>query len=283
MASKDTPVWFITGCSSGFGEALAQRALAEGCRVVATARNRDAVATFERDFPDRALALSLDVTDNAQCAAAITAAEQRFGRIDVLVNNAGYGYYAAVEEGEDEAVRTLFDTQFFGLITCTKLVLPGMRARRSGRIINFSSVGGLFGFPGTGYYCAAKHAIEGLSKALNKEVGPLGIAVILVEPGPFRTNFIKTSRKVSAIEIEDYAPTAGVYRHGSPDRKLPGDPVRAAKAIFDAAAMPDPPLHLPLGKHAYELVAQQYPAMLEHYEAWKDVALAADFPAEDRP
>jgi NAD(P)-dependent dehydrogenase (short-subunit alcohol dehydrogenase family) len=250
--------------------------------VVATARNRNNVVAFETSHPDTAIALALDVTDNAQCHRAIADAERRFGRIDVLVNNAGYCYYAAIEEGEDAAVRALFDTHVFGPLSLIKLVLPGMRARGRGQIINFSSIGGIMAFPGTGFYCAAKFAIEGLSESLAKEIEPLGLSVMVIEPGPFQTSFISTSRKSSAIEIPDYAPTAGVYRHGRPDRILPGDPQRAAKAILDAADSPAPPLRLLLGGHAYTRVIENLEQRIASYKTWKEVSHEADFPPSER-
>jgi len=274
-------VWFITGCSSGFGREIAARAAGQGHYVVATARDRQTVSELEVQDPDAVLALALDVTDTQACARAVAEAERRFGRVDVLVNNAGYGYYAAIEEGEDAAVRTLFDTHLFGLVTLTKLVLPGMRARRHGRIVNFSSIGGVMGFPGTGYYCAAKFAVEGLSEALSKEVEPLGIRVMVVEPGPFQTNFIGGSRKVSQIEIADYAATAGVYRHRASDRKLPGDPVRAVRVIVEAVDAPNTPLRLLLGRSAYNRATEKLAAMIKDYQVLKDRSLSADFPGEE--
>ena len=274
-------VWFITGCSSGFGRELAVRAIDQGHRVVATARNRQSLDELQAKHPDSVLALQMDVTDTQACARAIGEAEGHFGQVDVLVNNAGYGYYAAIEEGEVAAVRTLFDTHFFGLVGLTKLVLPGMRARRSGRIVNFSSIGGLIGFPGTGYYCAAKFAIEGLSEALSKEVEPLGIRVMIVEPGPFQTNFIGGSRKESRIEIPDYASTAGLYRHAATDRKLPGDPARAARLIVEAVDGPETPLRLLLGRSAYSRVIDKLTGMIAEFNLGRDRSFSADFPLED--
>jgi len=170
----------------------------------------------------------------------------------------------------------------FGPLSLIKLVLPGMRARGRGQIINFSSIGGIMAFPGTGFYCAAKFAIEGLSESLAKEIEPLGLSVMVIEPGPFQTSFISTSRKSSAIEIPDYAPTAGVYRHGRPDRILPGDPQRAAKAILDAADSPAPPLRLLLGGHAYTRVIENLEQRIASYKTWKEVSHEADFPPSER-
>ncbi len=195
MPQQNAPVWFITGCSTGFGRDLAKLVLEKGWRAVVTARNPDTVQDFNTAYPDRALALKLDVTDPAQVAEAVKKAESSFGRIDVLVNNAGFGYLAAIEEGEDSEVRAMFETNVFGLAAMTRAVLPGMRQRRSGHIVNISSMAGLVGFPGVGYYNATKFAVEGLSEALAKEVEPLGIKVLVVEPGPFRTDWAGRSLK----------------------------------------------------------------------------------------
>src|SRR5271154_7403137 len=183
------PVWLITGCSTGFGRELSLILLKRGYRVVATARDKSKVDDIVAGNPKNGLALALDVDKQGQIDAAVKAAEARFGRIDVLVNNAGYGYLAAVEEGDDADVRAMFETNFFGLAAMTRAVLPIMRAQKSGAIVNVSSMGGFIGFPGSGYYAATKFAVEGLSESLSKEVGPLGIKVIIVEPGPFRTHW----------------------------------------------------------------------------------------------
>ncbi|MGB3583685.1 MAG: SDR family NAD(P)-dependent oxidoreductase, partial [Roseiarcus sp.] len=182
--SPSKPVWFITGCSTGFGRELSLILLKRGYRVVATARDKAKVEDIVAGNPKNGLALALDVDKQGQIDAAVKAAEARFGRIDVLVNNAGYGYLAAVEEGDDADIRAMFETNFFGLAAMTRAVLPIMRAQKSGAIVNISSVGGFIGFPGSGYYAATKFAVEGLSESLSKEVGPLGIKVIIVEPGP---------------------------------------------------------------------------------------------------
>ena len=245
MSGSPPPVWFITGCSTGFGRELARLVLERGWRAVVTARKPDQVADLVERHKDRALALALDVTDGAQIAATAKAAQDRFGGIDVLVNNAGYGYLAAVEEGEDAEVRAMFEANFFGLAAMTRAVLPGMRARRSGCIVNISSIGGLASFPATGYYHATKYAVEGLSESLAQEVGPLGIKVVIVEPGPFRTNWAGPSIKQSAIRLADYEPTAGARRAQTEARsgKQPGDPVRAAEAIIAAVEAAEPPMH----------------------------------------
>ncbi len=212
MMNRDHPVWLITGCSTGFGRELAKLVLARGWRAVVTARDPAKVADIAAAHAERALVMPLDVTRRAQIDAVVAAAKQRFGRIDALVNNAGYGYLAAIEEGEDEAVRAMFEANVFGLVDLTKAVLPVMRAQRSGLIVNISSIGGLTSQAATGYYHATKYAVEGLSESLALEVKPLGIDVLIVEPGPFRTNWAGPSMKQSATRIEAYAATAGERR-----------------------------------------------------------------------
>ncbi|WP_448192128.1 oxidoreductase [Azospirillum sp. sgz301742] len=278
--ANDTPVWFITGCSTGFGRELARLVLERGWRVVATARDAAKVEDLAAAHPGRALAVALDVNDPAQIARAVAEAERAFGRIDVLVNNAGYGYLSAIEEGEDAEIRAMFETNVFGLAAMTRAVLPGMRARRSGHIVNISSQGGLVGFPGSGYYAATKFAVEGLSEALSKEAAPLGIRVLLVEPGPFRTDWAGRSLKQSATFIEDYAETAGNRRKSISgySGKQPGDPVRAAEAIVTAVTSANPPLRLLLGRQALENVRGKLDSMAKEIDAWEATTAGADFP-----
>lgn len=280
MMRHDDPVWLITGCSSGFGRELARLVLARGWRAVVTARNPSQVADLAAIAPDRALALQLDVTRADQVQQGVDAALQRFGRIDVLVNNAGYGYLAAIEEGEDAAVRAMFETNVFGLVAMTKAVLPGMRAQRSGLIVNVSSIGGLTSFAATGYYHATKFAVEGLSESLALEAGPLGIDVMIVEPGPFRTNWAGPSIKESAVRIADYEATAGVRRAQTAARSgnQAGDPVRGAQAIIDAALADRPPLHLLLGRAAVDLARRKIDALRADIDAWEATSVGADFP-----
>jgi NAD(P)-dependent dehydrogenase (short-subunit alcohol dehydrogenase family) len=206
-------VWFITGCSTGFGRALAQEVLAAGHKAVVTARNVAQVQDLV-EGNDQALALPLDVTDPAQVREAVEVAEKHFDGIDVLVNNAGIGYFAAVEESTDDEIRRIFDINVFGLSDVIRAVLPGMRARRSGTIVNFSSIGGLRAFPAVGYYAATKFAVEGLTDALRQEVAPLGITTLLVEPGPFRTDWAGRSANETLPEREiiEYADTVGAAR-----------------------------------------------------------------------
>ncbi|WP_421106710.1 oxidoreductase [Streptomyces sp. NEAU-S77] len=278
MSTNDS-VWFITGCSTGLGRALATAVLEGGGRAVVTARDPSTVADLVARHGDRALALALDVTDTARVAEAVKEGETAFGRIDVLVNNAGYGYLAAVEEGEEHEVRALFDTNFFGLAEVTRAVLPGMRARRSGHIVNVSSVGGLAAFGATGYYHATKFAVEGLSESLAAEVAPLGIKVTIVEPGGFRTNWSGPSMRQSATVLDDYAETAGARRASTLATygRQPGDPDRAAEAIIGAVRAEEPPLRLLLGRSAYDIATARLDTLRAGFEGWRDVTLGADY------
>ena len=247
--------WLITGCSTGLGRALAEAVIQTGHNAVVTARDVMKVADLADTAPHRVLAVALDVTKPEQVTAAVQRAEERFGGVDVLVNNAGYGYRAAVEEGDDAEVRTLFETHFFGTVAMIKAVLPGMRARRSGAIVNISSIGATVTPVASGYYAAAKAAIEGISGALRGELAPLGISVTIVEPGAFRTDFAGRSLVESATMIDDYADTAGKRRkkndtmHGN----QAGDPAKAGAAIITAVESSEPPAFLLLGPDALAL------------------------------
>ncbi|CAM5701005.1 putative Retinol dehydrogenase 8 [Streptomyces afghaniensis 772] len=279
--NDSTPVWFITGCSTGLGRALATTLLERGHRAAVTARDPRTVADLAAGHGERALALALDVTDPAQVAEAVERAEAEFGRIDVLVNNAGYGYLAAVEEGEDAEVRALFDTNVFGLVETTRAALPGMRARRAGHIVNISSLGGLAAFGATGYYHATKFAVEGLSESLAAEVAPLGIGVTIVEPAAFRTDWSGPSMRQSATVIDDYAATAGARRAATLATygHQPGDPLRAAAAVIDAVESPEPPLRLLLGKAAYDIATARLDTLRAGFDTWRAVTVGADYPA----
>jgi NAD(P)-dependent dehydrogenase (short-subunit alcohol dehydrogenase family) len=274
-----TPVWFVTGCSTGLGRALATAVLDRGWRAVVTARKPDQVADIVAGREDRALALPLDVTDPAQVDAAVEQAVAHFGQVDVLVNNAGYGYLAAVEEGEDHEVRALFDTNVHGLVAVTKAVLPGMRARRSGHVVNVSSLGGLAAFGATGYYHATKFAVEGLSESLAAEVAPLGIGVTIVEPGAFRTNWSGPSMRQSATAIDDYAGTAGARRTATLATygHQPGDPALAAAAVITAVTAEEPPLRLLLGAAAYQVATARLDTLRTTFDAWREVSLSTDY------
>ncbi|MFN0000585.1 MAG: oxidoreductase [Burkholderiaceae bacterium] len=279
-SSTDSLVWFITGCSTGFGRELARRVLARGARAVVTARDKAGVADLAQGHADRCLALDLDVTDPAQIGAAVQAAQERFGRIDVLVNNAGYGYQAAVEEGDDREIRAMFDTNVFGLFAMTRAVLPGMRERRSGHVMNITSVAGLVGFAGSGHYAASKHAVEGWSDALAAEVAPLGIRVTCIEPGPFRTDFAGRSLRQTPTRIADYQATAGARLRGTVEGsgQQPGDPERAAEAMLLVSEHPDPPRHLVLGSFGAGVVIDVLKRNLAEVEAWRATSAGADFP-----
>ncbi len=280
-SNDSAPVWFITGCSTGLGRALAERVLQRGFRCVVTARNPAQIADIANAHPETALAVALDVDRHDQMEAAVARAESAFGGIDVLVNNAGYGYLAAVEEGEDSEVRAMFETNFFSVAALLRRVLPQMRARGSGHIINISSIGGLLSNPGIGYYNATKFALEGLTQALAIEAAPHGIRVTLVEPGPFRTDWAGRSIRIVKSPMAAYAGTFGVrlaqLQAGS--GKQAGDPVRAADAIIKVAESPNPPLHLLLGRPGLERVRAHLRELQRTIDEWEAVTLSADFPS----
>jgi NAD(P)-dependent dehydrogenase (short-subunit alcohol dehydrogenase family) len=282
MTSDTSPVWFITGCSTGFGRELAKLVLDRDWRVVVTARDIDRVRDLADGHQENALALALDVTDAGQVAASVKAAEDRFGAIDVLVNNAGYGYQAPVEEGDDAEIRAMFEANVFGLAAMIRAALPGMRARRRGHIVNISSVAGFVGFPGSGYYAATKHAVEGLSDSLAREVEPLGIKVLCVEPGPFRTDWAGRSLKQTPSRIADYAETAASRMKATSgiSGKQPGDPVRAAAAMIKAVEAENAPRHLVLGAFGVDAVRGKLVSVIEEIDAWKETSLGADFPPD---
>jgi NAD(P)-dependent dehydrogenase (short-subunit alcohol dehydrogenase family) len=281
-ASSEAPVWFITGCSTGIGRSLTERVLARGYRCVATARDPNQIADLVAGHNGRALALALDVTDRGQIDQAVRAAEDTFGCIDVLVNNAGFGYNAAVEEADEQQVRAMFETNVFGLAAVMWRVLPGMRTRKRGHIFNISSLGGLIGNPGSAFYCASKFAVEGLSQGLAKEVAPLGIRVTLIEPGPFRTDFQGRSIKLPEREIDAYASTAGARRKElrAASGGQPGDPVRAADAIIDIYESANPPLQILFGKVALDRVRANLKDRSDSIAAWESISIATDFPAQ---
>jgi len=271
--------WLITGCSTGLGRALATAVLAHGDRVVVTARDVESVRDIAEEHPDSALALALDVTDDAQVAAAVDTAQERFGGIDVLVNNAGYGYRAAVEEGEEDAVQQLFDTHLFGSVRTIKAVLPGMRERRSGTIVNLSSIGARISPEGSGYYAAVKAAIEALTESLRKEVAPLGIRAFSVEPGGFRTDFAGRSLTQSSQPIADYAETAGKRRkeHDTVHGTQKGDPAKAATALIEAVESDAPPSILLLGDDASDAFRAALDALRSDVDAWEELSRSTDF------
>ncbi|PYU28925.1 MAG: short-chain dehydrogenase/reductase [Acidobacteria bacterium] len=277
--SNNHHVWFITGTSQGFGRELVRAALQRGDSVIATSRHPQAVAAAFSKAADRLLALSMDLRDPAQISSVVERAIARFGRIDVLVNNAGYGVTGAVEEASEKEITALYDTNVFGLLRVTRALLPYLRKQRSGHIVNLSSIGGLAGLPGWGLYNSTKFAVEGLSEALAAELAPLGIGVTIVEPGPFRTDFLGGSLVKAANTLPDYEATAGKTRAGTVERngKQQGNPALAADAIVRAVTSPDPPLHLLLGRWAYDRFNQKLDALRQEMEAWREIALGTDF------
>jgi NAD(P)-dependent dehydrogenase (short-subunit alcohol dehydrogenase family) len=280
MSTAAKPVWFITGCSTGFGRELSKILLSRGYRVVVTARDATKVRDIVERYPETALALSLDVEKGDQIEAAAAAAHKKFGRIDVLVNNAGYGYLAAIEEGDDADIRAVFEANVFGLAHMTRAILPHMRAQGSGHIVNISSMGGVAGFQGVGYYNATKFAVEGLSEALAREVAPLGIKVLIVEPGPFRTDWAGRSLKTPKHPIAAYAGTAIARRNATQaySGTQAGDPVRGAEAIIKTVESANPPLRLALGAIALGAIRTKLDEMRKEIDAHEAVALAADYP-----
>ncbi len=272
------PVWFITGCSTGFGRQIAKHVLELGYRVVVTSRDPEDV----RDLAQLgdALVLKLDVTDRSQAEAAVKAAEDHYGGIDVLVNNAGIGYFAAVEESDEDEVRKMFEVNVFGLCRMIHVVLPGMRKRRKGFIVNLSSIGGLRSFPALGYYNSTKFAVEGLSEALWQEVEPLGVKVMLIEPSGFRTDWAGRSANETDHQIADYARTAdkSTRQLRAISGNQAGDPVRAAEAIVKAVESSDPPHRLLLGNDAFEGAMAKLDELREEFTSWESVSRGADFP-----
>jgi NAD(P)-dependent dehydrogenase (short-subunit alcohol dehydrogenase family) len=271
-------VWFVTGASRGLGAAITREALARGHQVAATARDVDAVRRAFPDAPD-ALALAVDVTDQQQIDAAVEATVERFGRIAVLVNNAGRGQVGAVEEVSDAAARALFDLNVFGVLNVIRAAVPTLRAQRSGHVINIGSVGGFATAPGVGLYGATKFALEGLSEALRGELAPLGISVTIVEPGGFRTDFLDgTSLQIEPNVIADYAANAGTTRETivTYNHVQRGDPDRAAAAIVDLTEVAEPPLRLQLGADSIERIEAKLELVRRELDRWRNVALSTD-------
>lgn len=272
-------VWFISGCSTGFGRALSLELLAQGYQVVVTARKMADIADILAINEANTLGLALDVTVPEQVTAAVQAAIAHFGRIDVLVNNAGIGYFGAIEESEEAEVRRMFEINVFGLAKLTQEVLPFMRKQRSGHILNVASIGGLRSFPGVGFYNATKYAVDGLSEALYKEVSPLGIKVTVICPSGFRTDWAGRSAKNTSISIPDYATTAqknmGDIRAISGNQA--GDPVKAAKAMIQVTETENPPLRLLLGAAALKGARLKLEELRKDFETWADVSEGADF------
>lgn len=275
-------VWFITGCSTGFGRELAKEALQQDNKVVVTARKPDEVKDLVAQFSETAIAVKLDVTKPEDIKSSVQQAMNKFGRIDVLVNNAGIGYFGAIEESEEEEVRRMFEINVFGLANMTKEVLPIMRKQRGGHIVNVASIGGLVAFPAVGFYNATKFAVDGFSESLSKEVAPLGIKVTVIAPSGFRTDWAGRSANEAKTVIEDYATTAGQNRNNirGYSGKQPGDPERAAKAIIKAVESENPPLRLLLGAAALRGARNKIKELQRDIDAWEETTVGADFPQE---
>lgn len=276
-------VWIITGCSTGFGRELAKHTLSLGYKVGVGARNIADVEDIITQYPETAVALTLDVTKQEEITTSVKKILQKFNRIDVLVNNAGIGYFGAIEESEDKEVRRMFEINFFGLAKMTNEVLPVMRKQRSGHIVNIASIGGLVGFPGVGFYNATKFAVDGYSEALSKETAPLGIKVTIVAPSGFRTDWAGRSANNSPVVIDDYASTAGANKNTirGYSGAQPGDPERAAKAIVKAVESETPPLRLLLGAAALKGAHNKLNALKKDFDAWEETTVGADFPKKE--
>jgi NAD(P)-dependent dehydrogenase (short-subunit alcohol dehydrogenase family) len=273
-------VWFITGASTGFGRLLAEEVLKAGGRVLATARKPEQIAELTQKYPETARAFALDVTQPEQIAAVAKEAIAAFGRTDVLVNNAGYGIAGGIEEADEAEFLPVFETNVLGLIRVTRAFLPQFRKQRSGHIINLSSIAGLVGQAGWGYYNTSKFAVEGFSEALAAEMAPLGVKVTIIEPGPFRTDFLGRSAALIKRVIPDYEESVGKtreYYYGQPGKQK-GDPLKAVHAMMDVVEMQTPPLHLLLGALAYNRFKGKLEQWQQEMAKYESVTLGADFP-----
>jgi NAD(P)-dependent dehydrogenase (short-subunit alcohol dehydrogenase family) len=279
MTIQQQQVWFITGCSTGFGRSLTEAVLERGEVVIATARKLHQLENLAQQYHDHILVLPLDVTKLSDVQTAVNQTISTFGRIDVLVNNAGYGVFGAVEEVSDPNVRRQFETNVYGALDVTRAVLPHLRRQRSGRILNISSAGGFVGFPGAGIYCASKFALEGWSEALAQEVAPMGIHVTIVEPGAFQTEFNGKPLLLPNRTIDDYAATSGqmIQWIRQMDGQQPGDPKKAAVAMIQVVNSPNPPLRLVLGADALEAIHAKLEAVTVDLTDWKKVAINTAF------
>ncbi|WP_213804332.1 oxidoreductase [Granulicella sp. dw_53] len=271
--------WFITGTSTGFGRLLAEEVLKAGGKVIATARNQDQIIDLEQKYPDQAKTFALDVTDYPQIASVVAQSTASYGPIDVLVNNAGYGMAGAIEETAEDEFRPIFETNVFGLIRVTQALLPHFRARRSGHILNLSSIGGVVATPGGGMYNATKFAVEGLSEALAGELAPLGIHVTIIEPAPFRTDFLGRSGKRAALILPDYDATGGAQRryYDTQNGKQKGNPLLAVHAIMSVVDSPNPPLRLLLGSVALQRLRNKLDSWQKEIATWEPITVGADF------
>jgi NADP-dependent 3-hydroxy acid dehydrogenase YdfG len=273
-------VWFITGASTGFGRCLTEELLAAGYRVCATLRTPESLAGVRTQYPDRLITPKVDVTKPEETRTAVSQAVTLWGRIDVLVNNAGYGLGGMIEDTPIEDVRAVFDTNVFGALETLRAVLPTMRAQRSGVILNLSSVVGLVAYRGTGFYAATKHALEAINESLSAEIAPWGIKTVAVEPGPFRTDFAGRSFRWGSKRMSDYAELyeKAVSIYENMNGKQAGDPVRAAKLLIEVAECENPPLRLPLGKFCYDETELLIQAIVSDRGTWKEKLLATDYP-----
>jgi NAD(P)-dependent dehydrogenase (short-subunit alcohol dehydrogenase family) len=274
--------WLITGCSSGFGRILAEQALIRGDNVIATARNVEGLAELAKRFPDNARVTALDVTKDGDAAAAVALAESAFGGLDILVNNAGYGFVGAIEEGAPDEYRPMYETNVFGLIETTRAALPALRRTGGGRIVNFSSIGGLDGRAGFGFYAGTKFAVEGISEALAREVAPFGIRVVIVEPGAFRTEFLGRSINAAKVALPAYAATSGRTRsfsEGNNGNQM-GDPHKGIAVLLKAIDAEDSPLHLVLGRDAYDRAREKFANIERDMATWEKDAVATAFSQE---
>ncbi|GGC50632.1 oxidoreductase [Chelatococcus reniformis] len=276
--------WLITGCSAGLGKQLAEAVAGRGDRLVATARSTDPLQTLCERYPDTVRSMSLDVTRPGDAAKAVALAESAFGGLDVLVNNAGFGLIGAIEEGEPSEYRPMFEVNVFGLIETTRAALPALRRREGARIVNLSSGAGIAGSAGSGFYDATKFAVEGLSEALAEELRPLGLKVIIVEPGPFRTEFLGRSIVTARREIAVYADTAHARRHyrETNNGRQAGDPAKAVTVMLQAIDAEHPPLHLPLGPIAHRIAERKLESFRADIAAWRDISVATDFDTDNR-
>lgn len=280
MNNQTSKVIFISGASSGFGRRITEQALAQGHRVAATARRPESLQDLVEQYGGQVIALPLDVTNKAMAEEAVTKAAETFGRIDVLVNNAGFGFLGAIEEFSEAEARDQFETNVFGALWLTQAALPYMRQQASGHIINVSSVAGFVGYPGSGLYASSKHALEGLSQGLAREVESLGIKVTVVNPGPFRTEFAGRSLKLAQRKIEDYATTVHARQENLRNKisgRQAGDPQKAAVAVLEVIAMAEPPFTLPLGAIAYEEIPDRLKTTLDEIKRFESVGLPTDF------
>jgi short-subunit dehydrogenase len=278
--SRPSRVWFMTGTSTGFGRLLTEEVLKRGERVIATARDVSQLSRLTQQYPDRMQTLTLDVTNPQEIISVAQSGIAAFGQVDVLVNNAGYGVNGAIEEVAEDEFEPMFQTNIYGLIRVTRAFLPHLRQRRSGHIFNLSSIGGLIGSAGWGFYNTTKFAVEGFSEALAEEMKPLGVRVTVVEPGPFRTDFLGRSGKLARQELVDYAATAGKAREylKTQSGKQPGDPKKVVEAIITAANSPKPPLHLILGRIALTRFRHKLSDWQQEIAAWENLTTDADFP-----